>query len=144
MGVLTQFRNASAGLKRVAVGRVRSALERTKFIEPVQLSVQVSPQYPDLAALPDKTLYVVGGANYQKWAYMVCPCGCGERIMLSLAKKQRPHWQVEVDWLGRPTIKPSVWQTDGCYSHFWVKKGRIEWTTDTGKPHRSPGRQGLR
>lgn len=137
MGVLAQFKNAYAGLKRLAVGGLRRALEHAKLIEPVQLSVRVSAQYPDLATLLERTLYVVGGAGYQKWAYMVCPCGCGERIMLSLARKHRPHWQVEIDWLDRPTIKPSVWQTAGCYSHFWVKKGHVEWTADTGRPHKS-------
>jgi hypothetical protein len=131
------FKQAFANLQRSVAVLGRRALEQFGVIEPVQLAAQLSPQYPDLKALPEKTLYVVGGPGYQKWAYMVCPCGCGERIMLSLAKNRRPHWSVEIDWLGRPTIKPSVWQTDGCFSHFWVKKGRIEWTRDTGQPHRS-------
>jgi hypothetical protein len=54
--------------------------------------------------------------------------------MLSLATARRPHWQVKIDWLDRPTIVPSVWQTDGCFSHFWVKAGRIDWVKDTGRP----------
>lgn len=137
MAKVFDFKRAFANLQRSAAVLGRQALERFGVIEPVQLAARVSQQYPDLETLPEKTLYVVGGLGYQKWAYMVCPCGCGERIMLSLATNRRPHWSVEVDWLGRPTIKPSVWQTAGCFSHFWVKKGRIEWTRDTGKPHRS-------
>jgi hypothetical protein len=49
------------------------------------------------------------------------------------AAKRSPRWRVAIDWFDRPTLEPSVWQTDGCYSHFWVKQGRIVWTPDTGK-----------
>src|SRR5579872_7383450 len=134
---LFDFWHAYAVVKEATLGQIRRTLEWTGLIEPMHLAVRVSPEYPDLTVLPEKLLYVVGRADYQKWAYMVCPCGCGERIMLSLAKNRRPRWEVEMDWLGRPTIKPSVWQTDGCYSHFWIRKGRIDWTPDTGRPHSS-------
>lgn len=116
---------------------IRRGLEGARIISPTQFSAVVLPDHPDLETLPAGLLYVVGGKAYQKWAFLVCPCGCGERIMLSLAKNRRPRWQVELDWLQRPTVKPSVWQTDGCYSHFWIKKGIIHWTSDTGSPHYS-------
>ena len=77
-------------------------------------------------------LIVVGGKGYQKWAYMRCPCGCDEVIMLSLSKSSRPRWTVSIDTQGRPTINPSVRQVSGCFSHFWVRKGMIEWCDDTG------------
>ncbi len=137
MTALPQFREVYAGWKRAAFAGLRRSLEWTRFIEPVHVAAVLSPSYPDLEILPEGTLYVVGGANYQKWAFLICPCGCGERIMLSLAQKQHPRWRVEIDWLGRPTVKPSIWQTDGCFSHFWIKKGRVQWTSDTGKPQRS-------
>jgi hypothetical protein len=87
--------------------------------------------------LPPRLLVLVGEGHFHKWAYLACPCGCGNPIMLSLSKTKRPAWHVGVDWLGRPTIEPSARQTAGCYSHFWLRKGRIDWCGDTGKPWRN-------
>jgi hypothetical protein len=98
-----------------------------------EITARVASDYPETSALAPGLLHVVGGKDYQKWAYYSCPCGCDAPIMLSLATSRRPCWQVSIDWLDRPTIEPSVWQTDGCYSHFWVKQGRIKWVADTGK-----------
>jgi hypothetical protein len=112
----------------------RRLLERIGLISPTEIVAILDPDYPDAAAMPAGVLYVVGDKTYRKWAYFKCPCGCGAPIMLSLSAKRRPHWSVKIDWLDRPTIKPSVWQTDGCYSHFWVQSGHIEWTSDTGRP----------
>jgi hypothetical protein len=137
MAAFSRFKNVYAGWKLAAFTCLRQSLEWARFIEPIHVSAVLSPSYPDLESLPERALYVVGGADYQKWAFLICPCGCGDRIMLSLSQKQRPRWQVEVDWLGRPTVKPSIWQTEGCFSHFWLKKGRVHWTADTGQAHHS-------
>lgn len=53
--------------------------------------------------------------------------------MLSLSKSTRPRWSVTIDRLGRPTLQPSVRQVAGCYSHFWVRRGAVEWCGDTGR-----------
>jgi len=137
MGTLSRLTSGRAALKRTISQWIRHAAEWARLIEPIQIAPVVSPNHPDIDALPEGVLYVVGGEDYKKWAFLVCPCGCRERIMLSLSANRRPRWQVEIDWLGRPTVKPSVWQTDGCYSHFWIRKGAIHWTADTGTPHRS-------
>jgi hypothetical protein len=113
---------------------IRHCLEALGLIFPAAVVARISPDYPDETLAPG-VLHVVGGKNYQKWAYLKCPCGCGAQIMLSLSTTKRPNWTVTFDWLGRPTIRPSIWQSDGCFSHFWVREGRIEWTKDTGKPH---------
>jgi hypothetical protein len=117
---------------------VRRVLEKFGSIPPTHIVSTVTSDYPDLSALPGGVLYVVGGKGYQKWAYLSCPCGCGAPIMLSLGSQRSPRWQIRIDWLQRPTIEPSVWQTDGCYSHFWVRQGRIDWVHDTGKRPPSP------
>lgn len=135
MPVLTRMRSWRDGCARTLRSMIRWGLERAGLIEPVQLTAIISPHHPDLDALPLKTIVVVGDVTYKKWAFLTCPCGCGEPIMLSLSEKKRPRWQIQVDWLGRPTVKPSIWQSAGCYSHFWVKEGRIQWTADTGRPH---------
>ena len=66
------------------------------------------------------------------WALFRCPCGCGTVISLSLQKVHNPNWTVEKTSTGRPTIYPSVWQNKGCYSHFWIRDGRVYWCHNTG------------
>ena len=97
------------------------------------LIVELVKTNPSNEAVPQNRLLVVGGRAYQKWAYFRCPCGCGDVIMLSLAKSRRPRWAVTFDWLNRPSIEPSVRQTAGCCSHFWVRRGVVEWCVDTGR-----------
>ncbi len=77
-------------------------------------------------------MYVVGGRDYQKWAYFMCPSGNGELTQLCLQKNRRPHWKVSADFFGRPTVHPSIRQLEGSYAHYWVKKGSVEWCADTG------------
>jgi hypothetical protein len=78
-------------------------------------------------------VYVVGGTSYQKWAYFRSPTDSGEIIQLSLMPNRRPCWQVNIDWLRRPTIHPSVRQLEDSYPHFWLRKGTIDWCPDTGQ-----------
>lgn len=113
---------------------IRSALAFAGFIRRPDLAARYVPDHPDRDTLAPGELYVVGNSQFQKWALMRCPCGCGESIMLSLSRKQRPSWSVEIDWLGRPTLAPSIRQTSGCYSHFWLKGGHLSWCEDTGRP----------
>jgi hypothetical protein len=112
---------------------IRRFLEAIGWIPPTQIVAALSPDYPQHEAIPAGVLHVVGGQGYMKWAYLTCPCRCGAPIMLSLAAARHPHWQVQIDWLDRPTIKPSIWQTEGCFSHFWIRQGRLDWVGDTGK-----------
>lgn len=63
----------------------------------------------------------------QPWAVvMMCPCGCGEVIELSLSPASKTHWKLTLEG-GRPTLHPSVWRNIGCQSHFWVRRGRVHW-----------------
>jgi len=32
-----------------------------------------------------------------------------------------------LDAFERPSLKPSIWLQGGCRSHFWVRRGRVEW-----------------
>lgn len=96
---------------------------------------QIVSDNPSLEKLPKNQVLVVGGPGYKKWAYLKCPCGCGDFIMLSLSKITRPRWSVSLDFFNRPTIYPSIRQTSGCMSHFWIKGGNLKWCEDTGKSH---------
>lgn len=110
----------------VAVGIVR---------RPDQVAVLV-PEHPDPETMKAGILYVVGGSGYRKWAYFRCPADHDEIIQLSLMPERRPRWTVTTDFLGRPTIHPSVRQLEGSYAHFWVRKGRIDWCADSGQKPR--------
>ena len=92
-----------------------------------------SDRNPAPVEITESDLVIVQSGGYRKWACLRCPCGCGDKISLSLAANRRPSWRVSADWLGRPTIEPSVWQQAGCYSHFWVRHGQVEWCPGTGR-----------
>jgi hypothetical protein len=80
--------------------------------------------------LPDNIrpfdLHAIGGG--QPWlAAFKCPCGCGSTIQLSLLKYDSPRWSLHVEDDGTGTLSPSVWRSQGCRSHFFLKKGRTLW-----------------
>lgn len=111
----------------------RAILEAIGIVRRSDVAAHYVADHPDAQHLKPGELYVVGNRQFQKWALLRCACGCGETIMLSLSTKKRPHWTATIDWLGRPTLHPSVRQTAGCYSHFWLKQGRLDWCADTGQ-----------
>lgn len=106
------------------------------FIERPRFIVRRSSTHPNVNELSESDLVIVGAGPHLKWACFRCPCGCGEKIALSLAPERRPRWSVLADRLSRPTVDPSVRQTANCHSHFWIKKGQVEWCQDTGRPLR--------
>ncbi len=84
--------------------------------------------------LPDQVkptrLYAIGSG--EPWlAAMECPCGCDGVIQLSLLEYDSPHWSLRVEPNGTGTITPSVWRTRDCRSHFFLRKGVIEWCDRT-------------
>lgn len=81
-------------------------------------------EVPDV--LRSERLYLIG---YEApWsAAMVCPCGCGETIHISLLLNDPPSWTLSSDRYGLPTLTPSVWRTKGCRSHFFLRQGTIVW-----------------
>lgn len=83
---------------------------------------------PNPEEVKGNIVYIVGGDDYVKWAYLRCPDNCGENIMLNLSKNKKPSWTVKQDKKGRVTIHPSVDKLDGCKSHFWIKNGSLIWT----------------
>lgn len=82
---------------------------------------------PTIDKIYEKKLFIVDEKGYAKWVYMKCPCGCGEILTLSLMRKHRPNWNLKIDRINRATLYPSVWKRDGCRSHFWICKGKLEW-----------------
>lgn len=71
-------------------------------------------------------LYILGAVN--DWGLvLVCPCGCEQHIELNLLPETRPRWRIERHWDSTLTVDPSVWRTEGCRSHFWIRRGVIQW-----------------
>ena len=98
------------------------------------LLVRKRNRVPTTAELSDGEVVLVEDCGVQKWACLNCPGGCGEMISLSLNPKRRPGWSLLRDVWSRPSVSPSVHQTNQCGCHFWIKEGRIDWCPG-GKPH---------
>ena len=111
------MRDAMLSKIRAALGWVsrRRGRHTAAFVE----------EEPD--ALAPRTVYVVGEDGHRWFAAFDYPCGCGETIKLSLVPGDRPGWKLRDHWDGTASLAPSVWRKVGCKSHFWLRKGRVEW-----------------
>lgn len=82
------------------------------------------PESPSLDELRTNLLFYEIRGGYLKWVHLICP-KCGEHIQLSMAGKER--WSLKIDFLSRPTLAPSIWETQSCGAHFFIRKGDILW-----------------
>ncbi len=90
-----------------------------------KLHILVGDSLP--SRLPRRDL-VLAREDDENWCVgMRCPCGCGEVIELLTIPEAKPRWDIFTDAKGRPTLSPSIWLKNGCRSHFWLRKGRVEW-----------------
>jgi hypothetical protein len=78
-------------------------------------------------SVSDNIVYVVGEKKYKWLAVLRCPCGCQDIIQLNLLSEGRDQWKVTVHRNGAVTVRPSIWRTLGCKSHFTIKKGQLNW-----------------
>jgi hypothetical protein len=95
-----------------------------------QYKVEIISDNPNPDNLINDIIYIVVDKNHAKWAYLKCPSGCNEIIMLSLNIKEFPSWCVKQDKFGRASITPSIRKLDGCKSHFLIKKGKLIWARE--------------
>lgn len=103
--------------------RIRSFF--AELVRPRSWSADRSEDMPE--TLEIRTLYLVGEESCPWAAALICPCGCGATISLSLVRGDDPSWVASIDAKGRPSIHPSIWRVRGCRSHFHLKQGRIVW-----------------
>jgi hypothetical protein len=82
-------------------------------------------------ALPEvlgrRILYVLQDDGYREQAAMICPCGCGRILHMNLIPDERPCWRLTEHGDGTVSLHPSVWRKKDCGSHFWFRRGRVEW-----------------
>ena len=94
---------------------------------------------PDVLA-PER-LYLVGDDACPWSAALLCPCGCEATIQLSLLPGDKPSWRAVRHFSGSVSLRPSVWRTRGCRSHFFLRRGRIVWSRPLSDAlHLSPSR----
>lgn len=98
-----------------------------RWIIPPYRTVIVEDVLPK--TLKPKTLYVVQDDGFLEQAAMICPCGCGRTLHMNLLPDERPLWKFTRHDDGTATLHPSVWRKKDCGSHFWFRKGRVQWCT---------------
>lgn len=106
-------------------------------IDKSDFRLQVVNDHPASESMAPGCIYVVESMGLRKWAYLRCPSLPEEIIQLSLMTSRRPSWVISMDWLNRPTLHPSIRQTEGSYAHFWIRQGRLHWCEDSGRPYRN-------
>ena len=111
----------------------RRCLEVLRLVPQSHFLAKVQAIHPTPEQLCPGTLIVVRDNSVDKWICLRCPCGCGAKVQLSMAENRRPRWTARVDWLGRPSVEPSIRRLDECQCHFWVKRGQILWCVDSGE-----------
>lgn len=105
-------------------GAVRASVTPTRYrLELVDGSMP--------ARLRGRTLYILTEDGRPWVASMECPCGCREILEMNLLQDERPRWRYTVDPMGWPSLHPSVWRKIGCESHFFLRNGRIVWSSET-------------
>lgn len=77
--------------------------------------------------LRKRVLYIVEEDGFEEQAALICPCGCDQILHLNLLTDERPCWYITHHRNGTATVYPSVWRLTGCRSHFWIRRGKINW-----------------
>lgn len=72
-------------------------------------------------------LYMVGERGAPWLVVLACPCGCTQPIHLNLLPGARPRWTLTQHGDGSVSLRPSVWRTSGCKSHFHLRRSRVVW-----------------
>lgn len=90
------------------------------------LNTVLVEELPD--SLNPNVVYVLGQGKHRWFVALVCPCGCGKMLQVSLLAGSTPRWRlIEHADDGTVTLEPSVWREIGCRSHFFLRRGRIQW-----------------
>lgn len=111
--MISQVRQLLRSLRR----RSKSAKPTLRWTKVEAVPARVSPGI----------VYLVGDDEVSWDAVLICPCGCGDLIRLSLVPGREAFWRVIKHRDKTISLKPSVWRTVRCRSHFWLNRSRIVW-----------------
>lgn len=98
-------------------------------------ATEVVQDLPDV--LEPQRVYLVGDESLPWSAALLCPCGCGAVIQLSLVVHDSPRWRARRHFIGSVTLHPSIWRKRGCRSHFFLRRGGIVWSRPLAYPQPS-------
>lgn len=111
---------------------IRQGLEILRIVPRADFACRIATSHPRTDELRPGRMVVVRDPR-DKWLCFECPCGCGETTKFPLNQERRPQWRLNVDRLNRPTVSPSIRQTSGCRSHYWIRQGCVDWCRDLGQ-----------
>ena len=95
--------------------------QRTLF--PTRLKFKIVDDIPE--KVKKDSFYVIGKDD--PWLIIfLCPCGCGEELILNMMEEEQPRWTLKNEGK-RFDLFPSVNRVKGCKSHFWIKQGEVVW-----------------
>lgn len=84
-----------------------------------------------LEELPERleagVVYVLGEGAHKWFVALLCPCGCGATVQVSLLPDAVPTWKLIEHPDQTISLHPSVWGRVGCRSHFFLRRGQIQW-----------------
>lgn len=78
-------------------------------------------------APPEGTVNVFILAGVPWLATFLCPCGCGELVLLSLLAADTPSWRIVGVEVKQVTLSPSIQRVVGCESHFYLERNTVRW-----------------
>lgn len=96
-----------------------------EWLAPRYRTLLIAGQLPVI--LKKRTLYIVQEDGFLEQAAMICPCGCKKTLHMNLLPDERPCWHVAQHKDGTTSLHPSVWRKKECGSHFWFRRGRVQW-----------------
>lgn len=85
--------------------------------------IELTEELPAESDHKEKTLYIEPSFA----AAMICPCGCKAILYMPINEKAQPRWDYSEGPNSEATLNPSINRMVGCKSHFWLKRGQIEW-----------------
>lgn len=104
--------------------RPRKRSQRKKHFKTVRIVESCSAALSRSRQSNDEILVV--DRNGWRAAYLQCPCGCNEVVVLNLDMRLGPAWEV-ADTAAGGSIVPSIVRETGCKSHFIVWEGHVLW-----------------
>ena len=99
--------------------RRRTYLVRTRIVS----------RMSDVPEKLDGQAYIVKRNGKDMWLVFDCPCSSGHKLVLNLSRSRYPFWQTKLK-KNVLNVLPSVWVTDECHSHFFIKNNDVVWARD--------------